>query len=175
MLSGTGISAFVISSAMSGAGQLMFGAIKGLQLTAHLRLFPIELTPPTEILFEGIGNVVMFDFYVTFEELSGTQYRVFPTTPTDAYSVEFDAMGYTSTQSLENLGAVKFILMFFALLALLKLVLLLIIYFLKQRDDRKMKKVVKLKKKVRLTNTLFDFMMGSFLELMLILGIYFKT
>lgn len=66
--------------------QMMFGLVRSLQLTVHLRLFKLTMTALVEQLYEEMSNAVMFDFLEMVENETGNEYRLLEFSDSDPFS-----------------------------------------------------------------------------------------
>lgn len=118
----------------------------------------------------------MFDFLEAFEEQTDDEYRLLEFSPTEPFAMEFDMMGYGSIQTFDNLGTLKFMLLYFMMLALYIGCIKLMLCKVKNKLDSKLsKKLTKAHNNVRLLEGVVTFTMQSFFDLCILLFIYFKA
>jgi hypothetical protein len=92
--------------------------INTLQLIVHLPLFSINFPPNVIAFFKALINIVTFDFYNLNPKLEALF-----TLPSDssytAFNDRFDFMGYSTTNSLYNIGLPVFYLMIYMVMGIL--------------------------------------------------------
>ena len=94
----------------------MWGNINALQLIVHLPLINLLYPGHLQKLFDSLISVVTFDFLEVFDEEEGIDLQVLPEfTMTEPLNKNFDAVGYGSTNTMDNLGSLNFIISFLLL------------------------------------------------------------
>lgn len=164
-----------MSTVIQSGGQEIFGPIRNLQLTTHLMLFKIKLTPPVEELYSGLADFTGFDYYEAIQEIAGVEIYLIDYSPAPPFSIEFDQVGYGSVNTFDNLGAQNIMLVYFAFLGLVMGLLALLALVAKGLlpSSRVHTKLTAAKNSIQLTQLVLIFMISSFFEMALIIMIYY--
>jgi len=94
----------------------MWGNINALQLIVHLPLLNLLYPGHLQKLFDRLISVVTFDFLEVFDEEEGIDLQVLPEfTMTQPLNNNCDTVGYGSTNTMDNLGSLNFIISFLLL------------------------------------------------------------
>ena len=113
---------FIASTAGKLSLQKLWGNINALQLIVHLPLINLIYPAQVQGLFDRLISVVTFDVLEVFDEFELQTLPEF--TPTEPLNINCDTVGYGSTNTMDNLGSINY---------LIALVLLRIVIFTVQR------------------------------------------
>ena len=90
--------------------QKMWGNINALQIIVHLPLINLIYPGQVQALFDRLIDVVTFDFLGVFDE-EGLDIQVLPEfTFTAPLNSNCDYVGYGSTNTMDNLGSLNFLI-----------------------------------------------------------------
>jgi len=161
---GLAIGTFIAATAGKLSLQKLWGNINALQLIVHLPLINLLYPVHLQALFDRLISVVVFDVLEIFDEFELQTLPEF--TPTEPLNNNCDAVGYGSTNTMDNLGSINY------LIALL-LVRIVIFALQRMRCCRHERLANIMIDKQSLANEVLRFVLETFFDLFLIVLLTF--